>query len=759
MSNCDTIRLDLDAYVKGWLPAEEMRPVASHLEACPECQNALSQLKQLAAILHKWEDITPQAGFIEAVNEKIDELGINEHLSDRSPSGRDLASAGDSEQPELNIFYRLRYALASRLWRGSPVWAAAAVILLAVVIWLANSKPPESAQPISLDSGTLSVQQDNRIQETTTKGTYYINSDTVMQTAGTKAVLSMADQTKIEMDRKTVLNIEKPSEKSRGNIRLHQGSIYLDVAKNPKTLYIETESGKIKVVGTKFRVNHLKYNMPANRQMEDSVTNDEGIRITTVSVDEGAVQVEWKNSVYPVKPGERIAFSISIRPTKFDLPAGNNTVNKADYLLGLLKQFSERNDFDNTSAAEAILAGFGQEIIPSLMGILKSEPSGKYNPAYLSRILSRVGSENLYPELETIIKSSRYYIGYRSAAAETLLEINQPRGAKILLDIFTANTDIDTKKLCLAVLQNKPSIGAENTAELIKILVNLIKNGENRDNQLFSTAIESLANISDNSGLPMLYDLIKNETDYRVVLSASRAIARMGDKSDREKALTRLYALTEDKNDLVKLAAIKTIMGLENTQGKQRLVNRLVDIGIASTEPKVKLACLETAIISGNPQAFELLKDIIAQNNSDLTLQAIQKITRITSSNTLSGFVPPLAGSAEGMTVELLVSGYYDLINRWKRTQENSYRTLADQITHSLEGIKNPRSLPVIRGLLDSSEPDLVLSAVRIIANIGEKEDIFTLRTLMSKVTDTSLQQEIKTAIETLRTTLDFRDE
>ncbi|HLD35577.1 MAG TPA: HEAT repeat domain-containing protein [Planctomycetota bacterium] len=741
MSNCDTIRLDLDAYVKGLLPTEEMRPVASHLESCPECRNALIQLKQVAAILHKWEDITPQAGFIEAVNEKIDELGIHDSINDHQ---------------EVNLFYRFRYALAT-----------AAVLLLAVIIWLANTKPPESTRLISLNSGTLSVQQDNQTREAATKGTYYINNDTVMQTAQTKAVLSLADQTKIEMDRQTVLNITEPSEKSRGNIRLHQGSIYLDVAKNPKTLYIETESGRIKVVGTRFRVNHLKYNLPArpadashsggpaNRQVPESVPNDDGFRITTVSVDEGAVQVEWKNSVYPVKPGERIAFSISIKPTRFDLPAGDNMANKADYLLGLLKQFSEGNDFDNASAAEAILASFGQEIIPLLMGIIKDEPSGKYNPAYLSRILSRVGSESLYPELEAVMKSSKYYIEYRSAAAETLLGINQPRGAKILLNIFT-NADADTRKLCLATLHNKPAIGAENTAELIKILVNLIKNGENRDNPLFNTAVEALAGISDNSGLPLLYELLKNETDYRVILSASRAIARMGDKSDREKALTRLYALAEDKNDLVKLAAIKTIMCLENTQGKQRLANRLVDIGLASSDPKVKLACLETAIILGDQQAFELLKDIIAQNNSDLTLQAIQKIARMTSSDTLSGFA-----------VEMMASGYYDLINRWKRTQESSALTLAGQITHSLEGIKNPRSLPIIRGLLDSSEPDLVLSAVRILANIGEKEDIFTLRTLLIRVTtagspagaDESLRAEINTAIETLRTTLDFRDE
>ena len=722
--------MDLDAYVKGRLPAEEMRSVTGHLESCPECQNALIQLKQVATILHKWNDISPQAGFIESVNEKIDELGIHDRISDHQ---------------ETNLFYRFRYALAS-----------AAVLLVAVLVWFAANKPPESTQPISLDSGTLSVQQDNRTRETATQGTYYINSDTVMQTAGTKAVLSMADQTKIEMDRQTVLNITQPSEKSRGNILLHQGSIYLDVAKNPKTLYIETESGKIKVVGTRFRVNHLKYDLPARfaslttskRQPDDSVTNDEGIKITTVSVDEGAVQVEWRNSVHPVKPGERMAFSISIRPTRFELPAGNNIANKVNYLLGLLKQFSERNDFDNTSAAEAILASFGQEIIPPLMEILKDTPSGKYNPVYLARILSRVGSENLYPELEAILKSPLYYIEYRSAAAETLLGINQSGGAKILLDIFNVNTDADTRKLCLAVLQNKPSIGAENTAEMIKILVNLIKNGESRDNPLFSTAIESLANISDNSGLPLLYELLKNETDYRVVLSASRSIARLGDKSDREKALTRLYALTEDKNDLVKLAAIKTIMGLENTQGKQRLINRLVELGIASTDPKVKLACLETAIILGDQQAFELLKDIIAQNNSDLCLQAIQKIARMTSSDAISGFA-----------VELLVSGYYDLINRWKRTQESAYRALAGQITHSLEGIKNPRALPVIRGLLNSSEPDLVLSAIRILSNIGEKEDIFTLRALMGKITDTSLQQEIKTAIATLRTTLDFRDE
>ncbi|MEW6027180.1 MAG: HEAT repeat domain-containing protein [Planctomycetota bacterium] len=720
MNNCDRIRLDLDAYIKGLMPAEEIRSVTGHLESCAGCRSALSQLKQISAVLGKWTDIAPRADFIDSVNEKIDELGVNEY-------------------PETNLFYRFRYALASRLWRGSPVWAAAAVILLAVIIWLAAPKAPETALPISLDSGSLIVRQDNRPQEATTKGTYYINNDTVMQTAGTKAVLSLADRTRIEMDRQTVLNITNPSDKSRGNILLHQGSIYLDVAKDPRTLYVETDSGRIKVVGTRFKVNHLKYNMPP--------ASDEDIKITTVNVDEGAVQVEWKNSVQPVKSGERIAFSISIRPTIFDLPAGDKP-GQARYLLETLKRLNERNDFDRTLAAEAILAGFGDEIVPSLMDILKGAPSGKYNPVHLSRVLRRIGAEDLYPELEGIVKSPSYYIEYRSAAAETLLGINPSRGAKILVGIFASSSDIGTRKLCLAALQDEKSIGAENIPELIKTLANIIRKGEGRDNPLFNTAVESLAGISEVSALPLLHELIRNEADYRVVLSAGRAIIRIGDKSDREKALSRLYALLEDKNDIVKLAAIKTIMGLENPEGQQRLVNRLVDIALNSADPKVKLACLETAVILENQQAFELLKDIIAQNNSDLTLQAIQKTARLTASDAIAGF-----------TVELLASGYYDLINRWKRTQNQPYRNLADQISRSIEGIKNPRCLAVIRGLLNSSEPALVISAVKVLSNIGEKEDIFTLRMLQGKVTDESIKTEIKTAIETLRTTLDFRDE
>ena len=65
MSNCDTIRLDLDAYVKGRLPAEEMRSVTGHLESCPECRETLARLNQVTALLGKWTDITPRADFIE----------------------------------------------------------------------------------------------------------------------------------------------------------------------------------------------------------------------------------------------------------------------------------------------------------------------------------------------------------------------------------------------------------------------------------------------------------------------------------------------------------------------------------------------------------------------------------------------------------------------------------------------------------------------------------------------------------------------
>lgn len=720
MSDCDKIRLELDAYIGNQLPEGAMNAVARHLEPCPDCHSAMARMKRVSALLREWPGIEPRNDFIDSVNRQIDEI-----------SG--------TTQPEEGFIYRFRYQLG-----------AAAALFLSLIVWLSVHKQPEGAYPVSVNQGTVAVSQGAKATASFTPGAYYIGNDSLMQTDRSKAVISLPDKTRIEMDRRTALNITNQDGQSRGHIILRQGGIYLSVAndKDAKPVYVETEAGRIKVIGTKLRVNNLRYQTSAGHKNSGIQSENDGIRITTVSLDEGAAQVEWRNFSYPLNPGESMAFSISIKPTRFELPSNAGRNGQINRLLELINQSRERYDIDNGLAAEAILSGFGQGILPDLMDMLKNQPNGEYNAILLGRIIGRLGSEELYPELADIVKETRYNPARRTAAAEAMLNIDQIQGARALLTLFNSASNTETLKLCLSAIRNRSSIGPENTAQLIKILVAIIKKGENRDNPLFTTALESLKMISDISGLELLYELLDHEFDYRVALSAGQAIARLGGPSELNRVLARFTELSEGKDELARLAAIKALIGLETGQNKQRLALRLLDIGLASTDPKIKLACLETALILGDQQVFELFKNIVSLNNSDLTLQAIQKIARLSASDTISG-----------LTVELLASGYYNLINRWKRTQEETYRDLAGQIAHCIEGLKTPRALPVIRGLMASNEPELAISSIRAIANIGEKEDIFTLLKLLDRVTEQILKTEIQTAINTLRTTLDFRDE
>ncbi|MDI6732374.1 MAG: FecR domain-containing protein [Planctomycetota bacterium] len=752
MYNCERVQLELDSYLRDHLNGDEMLIVTEHLQTCSGCKESFSRIKKLSPLLLKWSNVEPAPDFVSKTNQKIDEL----------------IATSERETPFYLFFRRFRYDIAS----------AVAVFLLTVIVWFVIRAPDKAANRIVLTEGTIFVQRGDNTDSFAIKGPYYVDKQDLIRTENQKAQIVLADKTSIEMDRKTALHLVFPyaQENSRGTISLEYGVVYLKATPQQKPLFIKTIAGNIKVIGTRLKVSHLKYpSLPEIRDRKgggwvSDTSNKEGrIEVTTIALEEGMAEVQWKNYSYQIKPDDKVAFSVSIKPTSFTFPLrrsarlaerergwgseASDTANETSRLLEIAGQSLEDGDFDNAIVAEAILTSQGEKIVPYLIIFLKSTPVRKHSALYISRLLSRFGTEELYPTLKDIIKSQDYYIGNRYAAASSLVGINPESGNKTLLDLSSLGRteQIDTEKICLLTLSVQKALSRETVQPLINHLVSIIKKDEKRNELLLDTAIETLSGISSPSALPILHSLLNNESDYRIIIAASYSIVRIEGEKAYSLLSERLYNLAESQDEMTKLFALKTLADMETPQVQDKLIKQLLSIGLSSKDFSVKSEGLYILAGLEKVQSFESFRNIIDLKNPDIILQAIQQVYRIISDDE----------SASSFAMELLVYAYRDLVNRWKINplEESNLKELADRIIVLLEGIRNQRCRVFVRTLLNDNDRILVSCFLKIIANIGEKKDIYILKNMLETTKDKVLRQEIMFALQTLKTLLSFTDE
>ena len=111
---CEDLRDKLDAYASGELPQDQRGGVASHLESCGQCREALGRLRRLALVLGQAQTPPVPAGF-----------------SDRVMARSRARSASPQSVASWNLLL---------WWQGAPLTArmvAAATLALALVSGLA----------------------------------------------------------------------------------------------------------------------------------------------------------------------------------------------------------------------------------------------------------------------------------------------------------------------------------------------------------------------------------------------------------------------------------------------------------------------------------------------------------------------------------------------------------------------------------------------------------------------------------------------
>jgi len=208
----------------------------------------------------------------------------------------------------------------------SPRWAlaAAAVLLLALAIPLVLYLNPfasraEATAVVDRVDGRLFVVQDGRIQPVAA-GVTIPAGQTIRTARGTRAILSLADGSRLEMNERAELAVNGRADGTA--VGLRHGSVIVRAARQTAGhhLFVDTTDCQVSVKGTVF-----------------SVTS--GAKGSRVSVLEGEVWVDHGGQTSKLFPGHQVTTHASIRPAALAREVGWSL--EADQYQALLRQVAD----------------------------------------------------------------------------------------------------------------------------------------------------------------------------------------------------------------------------------------------------------------------------------------------------------------------------------------------------------------------------------------------------------------------------------
>jgi len=175
-------------------------------------------------------------------------------------------------------------------WRWVAVFAV--IAMAAIGIWMAVPAP---GLPVfaTLDEtpGAVLYRMVNGVEVVMDLGTR-IEVGELVRTKGTRGLVTLADGSRVEMRSNSELALERADDGAR--IHLVSGSVIVNAAQQRTgRLYVETKDVMVSVVGTVFLVN----------------AEEAGSRVAVI---EGEVQVQYKDTVNKLRPGDQVATDTSM---------------------------------------------------------------------------------------------------------------------------------------------------------------------------------------------------------------------------------------------------------------------------------------------------------------------------------------------------------------------------------------------------------------------------------------------------------------
>jgi len=252
-------------------------------------------------------------------------LLVEDHVGECVPCRRALKDQRSSARPAS------RPAMVSSAgWATTMGWrvAAAAVIFLAVVgfSWQTDVFSIESGGMIridSLDGELFHVTEDGAVPLKTGDVIELENDEDLRTAKDSSAILTMADNSQIEMRERSQLAVRQrnhlfPGRQPDGLLDLDRGSIIVEASEQGSGhLYVDTNDCNVAVTGTVFSVSH-------------------GTKGSRVSVVEGEVRVDHRRGLNVLYPGDSTTTRESLAriPVEQDIAWSRNS----DEYLALLRE-------------------------------------------------------------------------------------------------------------------------------------------------------------------------------------------------------------------------------------------------------------------------------------------------------------------------------------------------------------------------------------------------------------------------------------
>jgi uncharacterized protein (TIGR03435 family) len=205
---------------------------------------------------------------------KLDEL-LHRHLDSSTVTPQRMSEA--ARERILNAVINAREEAepeARRKWNPFLAAVATALVVLAVLVGL-------QLQSTAIDAHAIVEYGDGKLLEAGRR----IDAGETARTGDASALLTLADGSRVEMRAHSELVLERATDGVR--IRLIEGSLIINAAKQHGHLYVQTKDATVSVVGTVFLVNE----------------EAEGSRVAVI---EGEVHVKHGVAENSLMPGEQV---------------------------------------------------------------------------------------------------------------------------------------------------------------------------------------------------------------------------------------------------------------------------------------------------------------------------------------------------------------------------------------------------------------------------------------------------------------------